>query len=179
VLCKIYKVNSVLHQKTLSNQEWKGEYKNEEKRNRSFVLCNVHINSYYMLWGCGVFALEAVANNTNTKNINAALESGDIKLIVEGIENGEKLKIKVEKKTSSSLVLVIPKGNAELKIGGSRAITINASREIQIDLTKTTTGEVKVSQLGKIRLFKGSIEMENSSGVISYSYHNAEFSVKK
>jgi hypothetical protein len=128
---------------------------------------------------CGLFALEAVANNTNTKNINAALESGDIKLIVEGIENGEKLKIKVEKKTSSSLVLVIPKGNAELKIGGSKAITINASREIQIDLSKTTTGEVQVSQLGKIRLFKGSIEMEKSSGVTSYSYHNAEFGVKK
>ncbi|HUN53571.1 MAG TPA: hypothetical protein VMU29_00280 [Smithella sp.] len=126
---------------------------------------------------CGVFALEAVANNENTKTINAALESGDIKLILEGIENGEKLIIKVEKKKSSSLILVIPKGNAELKIGGGKTITINASQEIQIDLSKATTGEAQVPQTGRIRLLKGSIEMENSSHVMSYSYHNAEFSV--
>ena len=127
---------------------------------------------------CGLFALEAVANNTNTKNINAALESGDIKLIVEGIENGEKLKIKVEKKTLSSLVLVIPKGNTELKLGMFQTITINVSQEVQIDLSNATTGEVHVSQSGKRRFFKGSVEIENSSGGISYSYHNAKFGVK-
>jgi len=126
---------------------------------------------------CGIFVSESVANNTNTKNITSALESGDVKLTVEGIENGEKLKIKVEKKTSSSLVLVIPKGNTELKLGMFQTVTINASQEVQIDLSNATTGEVQVSQSGKSRLFKGSVEIENFSGGISYNYHNAKFGI--
>lgn|GEM_PF-6304501 len=127
---------------------------------------------------CGILVSESVANNKNTKNITSALESGDVKLTVEGIENGEKLKIKAEKKTSSSLVLVIPKGNTELKLGMFQTVTINESREIQIDLSNATTGEVHVSQSGKSRFFKGSVEIENSSGRINYSYHNAKFGVK-
>ena len=126
---------------------------------------------------CGIFVSESVANNKNTKNITSALESGDIKLTVEGIENGEKLKVKAEKKTSSLLVLVIPKGNTELKLGMFQTITINASQEVQIDLSNTTTVEVQVSQSGKSRLFKGSVEIENSSGGISYSYHDAKFGI--
>jgi len=126
---------------------------------------------------CGIFVSESIANNKNTKNIISALESGDIKLTVEGIENGEKLKIEAEKKTSSSLVLVIPKGNTELKLGMFQTITINASQEVQIDLSNATTGEVHVSQSGKRRFFKGSVEIENSSGGISYSYHDAKFGI--
>ena len=125
---------------------------------------------------CGIFVSESVADNKNIKNITSALESGDVKLIVEGIENGEKLKIKAEKKKSSSLVLVIPKGNTELKLGMFQTITINnASQEVQIDLSNAATGEAQVSQSGKHRLFKGSVEIENSSGGISYSYHDAKF----
>ena len=126
---------------------------------------------------CGIFVSESVANNKNTKNITSALECGDVKLTVEGIENGEKLKIKAEKKTSSSLVLFIPKGNTELKLGMFQTITINASQEVQIDLSNTTTGEVHVSQSGKHRLFNGSVEIENSSGGFSYSYHDAKFGI--
>lgn len=126
---------------------------------------------------CGIFVSDSVADNKNTKNITSALESGDVKLTVEGIENGEKLKIKAEKKKSSSLVLVIPKGNTELKLGMFQTITINASQEVQIDLSNATTGEVHVSQSGKHRLFKGSVEIENSSGGTSYSYHDAKFGV--
>ena len=126
---------------------------------------------------CGIFVSESVANNKNTKNITSALESGDVKLTVEGMENGEKLKIKAEKITSSSLVLVIPKGNTELKLGMFQTITINTSQEIQIDLSNAATGEVHVSQSGKRRLFEGSVEIENSSGGISYSYHNAKFGI--
>ena len=115
------------------------------------------------------------------KNIKTALESGDIKLTLEGIEDGEKVNIKAEKKTEAPLVIVIPKGTTEITVGSTQVIiiTLNAERAIEIDLSKTTTGEAKVKQAGKNRIFVGAVTVEYGSGGKSYSYQNAQFGVKK
>jgi hypothetical protein len=126
----------------------------------------------------GVFVLEAAADS---KNIEIALDSGDIKLTLAGLENGEKLNIKAEKKTATPLVLVIPKGTTEIKVGSNPVIIISlrTEREIKIDLSKTTIGEAKVNQAGKTRIFTGSVTIEYNSGSVSTSYQNAELGVKK
>lgn len=124
----------------------------------------------------GFLVLEAAADS---KNIKTALDSGDIKLTLEGIEAGEKLNIKAEKKTATPLVLVIPKGTTEIKVGITRVIIISLSTEREIDLSKTNTGEAKVKQAGKNRIIAGSVTVEYNSGSVSYSYQNAEFGVKK
>ena len=105
---------------------------------------------------CGIFVSESVADNKNIKNITSALESGDVKLIVEGIENGEKLKIKAEKKKSSSLVLVIPKGNTELKLGMFQTSTINMHRrKFKLISQMRPPAKRKFHNQGNIDLLRG------------------------
>jgi len=121
-----------------------------------------------------------LANKVNSfkrMDIKTAIDSGTIKLILEGIENGEKLNIKAENKTTAPLIVIIPTGNTEIKVDNSR--NVSTEQEIQIDLTKTNTGEAKVKQSGKNRIFAGSVTMERKAKGMSYNYQNTQIGVKQ
>lgn len=128
----------------------------------------------------GLFGEVAIAGTDNTMIIQKALESGHIKMTLEGKEDGNMLNIKVEKITSAPIIVIIPKGDTDFKIGSQPAttITINTSREVQIDLSKINAGEKKVPQSGKIRIIDGSVDLMKSAGGMTYGYHNFQVGVK-
>jgi len=133
---------------------------------------------------CGILLLGNIAFSQNhteqKKDIKTALSSGEIKLIITGLEDGMKLSIKVDKKNEKPLVLYIPKGTSELKIGSSefQKIQLSTQQEVKIDLSKLMTQTVIVIQSSKQKLIKGSIIMDSNSGSISYDFQNAMVGVK-
>jgi len=114
------------------------------------------------------------------KDIKTALSSGEIKLSVTGLEDGMKLSIKADKKNDKPLVLYIPKGVSELKIGSEnyQKIEISTQQEVKIDLSKLMTQTVVVIQSSKQKLIKGTIIMDNNAGSTKYEFQNAMIGVK-
>jgi len=114
------------------------------------------------------------------KDIKTALSTGEIKLSITGLEDGMKLSIKADKKNDKPLVLYIPKGVSELKIGSAdyQKIEISTQQEIKIDLSKLMSQTVVVIQSSKQKLIKGTIIMENNSGSTKYEFQNAMIGVK-
>jgi hypothetical protein len=114
------------------------------------------------------------------KDIKTALSSGEIKLSLTGLEGGMKLSIKVEKENAKPLILFIPKGASELKIGNAdyQKIEISTQQEVKIDLSKIMAQTVVVIQSSKQKLIKGTIIIDNDSGSTTYDYQNATVGVK-
>ncbi len=91
-----------------------------------------------------------------------------------GLDNGGTLMIKAARTGSTPLVLLLPKGSLEFKLGAQPVtiITVAVPAATKIDLRQSPSGEVKVPQSGKTRVLSGSVDMDSKAGQTAYGYHD-------
>ena len=92
-----------------------------------------------------------------------AFEAGFILLNFTGKEGGEKLEVKVTKKLSIPLIIVINEGTTTFKIGRDK-FSIFTDREIKLDLSRKIEDSIVLPQTGTTRITGGSMSTKHSFG---------------
>ena len=93
-----------------------------------------------------------------------AFEAGFILLNFTGKEGGEKLEVKVTKKLSIPLIIVINEGTTTFKGWDVEIISIFTDREIKLDLSRKIEDSIVLPQTGTTRITEGSMRTEHSFG---------------
>jgi hypothetical protein len=98
----------------------------------------------------------AQPNAIDKIEIEEAFEAGFILLNFTGKEGGKKLEIKVTKKLSMPLIIVINEGTTTFKTGRDK-ISIFTDREIKLDLSRKIEDSIVFTQTGTTRITGGSM----------------------
>jgi len=99
----------------------------------------------------------AQPNAIDKIEIVEAFEAGFILLNFTGKEGGEKLEVKVTKKLSMPLIIVINEGTTTFEFGWDDKISIFTDREIKLDLSRKIEDSIVFPQTGTTRITGGSM----------------------
>lgn len=99
----------------------------------------------------------AQPNAIDKIEIVEAFEAGFILLNFTGKEGGEKLEVKVTKRLSIPLIIVINEGTMTFKIGFDDKFSIFTDREIKLDLSRKIEDSIVLPQTGTTRITEGSM----------------------
>ncbi|TFG90597.1 MAG: HEAT repeat domain-containing protein [Candidatus Atribacteria bacterium] len=106
----------------------------------------------------------AQPNAIDKIEIVEAFEAGFILLNFTGKEGGEKLEVKVTKKLSIPLIIVINEGTMTFEFGWDDKFSIFTDREIKLDLSRKIEDSIVFPQTGTTRITGGSMSTKHSFG---------------
>jgi len=106
----------------------------------------------------------AQPNAIDKIEIKEAFEAGFILLNFTGKEGGKKLEVKVTKKLSMPLIIVINEGTTTFKYGWDDKISIFTDRETKLDLSRKIEDSIVFPQTGTFRISGGSMSKKRFFG---------------